>query len=215
MNRYVACSCCCRSASRLRMAACTDTSSAEVGSSADHHVGPGAEGAPRSRPAAFRAAGQLAGGAALGGGPPAGPRRSARPAGPAAPSPVSPASRVSGRVIRLRTVCRRFSAESGFWNTICSARRISRGRRRASGLSGLSSKVTTEPWSGAVQPEQDPGQRGLAAARLADQAECLAPEHSQVHNWPAPGRHRGKVFDSFLDRHDRAAGPVGGQRRRR
>ncbi len=37
-------------------------------------------------------------------------------------APDRPASLVRDLSIRCRTLCRRFSAESGFWKTICMAR---------------------------------------------------------------------------------------------
>ena len=179
------------------MAACTDTSSAEVGSSHTTISGRG-EGAGDRHPL-LEPAGKLARAAAAGGGPPAGPRRSARPAGRAAPAPDSPASRVSGRLIRLRTVCRRLSAESGFWNTICSARSVSRGRRRASGPSGAPSSVTTEPGSGAVSPSST---RASVVLPLPDSP--TSPSVSPVAHatgrrpasaWTPPGEGLGQSLD--------------------
>ena len=73
-----------------------------------------------------------------------------------------------------RTLCRRFSAESGFWKMICSARSWSRLRWGAVGASLDPDISSAEPSSGRAQPEQHPGQGGLPAARLADQAERLA-----------------------------------------
>ena len=105
---------------------------------------------------------------------------------------------------------RRLRAESGFWNTICSARRASRGRRRASGLSGLPCRVTTEPWSGAVSPSRtrasvvlplpdSPTSPSVSPARIdrSTPARALTP--------PAEG------LGQPLDDHERVGGAVAGQ----
>ena len=47
---------------------------------------------------------------------------------------------------------RRLSAESGFWNTICSARTCSRSRLAILPATGLPSSSTIEPSSGSVRP---------------------------------------------------------------
>ena len=66
--------------------------------------------------------------------------------------PDRPASLASGRLIRRRTVCRRFSAESGFWNTICRDLSRSSGRWRRSAGSGAPSNSIIEPSSGSTRP---------------------------------------------------------------
>ena len=176
------------------MAACTDTSSADVGSSQTTTSGRG----PKARAIATRCFRP----------PDSWPGRSARwrsssrteaissASRSRSAVPESPASRVSGRLIRLRTECRRFSAESGFWNTICSARRVSRGRRRASGLSGLPSRVTTEPWSGAVSPSRTRASVVLplpdSPTRPSVSPRCTA-RSTPASAWTPPG----KVFESL------------------
>ncbi len=187
----------CRSASRLRIAACTDTSSADVGSSQTTMRGP----PPNARAMAtrcFRPPDSCRG-------------RSDRCLGSirtdrirsvsrsVSAEPDRPASLTSGLQISWRTVCLRFSAESGFWKTICSALSCAGLRRLRSAPSGWPSSSIDRPGVGRDQPEQDSRERCLTAAGLPDQAERLAAFDVQVH--PGQRMHRlaarAKVFDRF------------------
>ena len=68
---------------------------------------------------------------------------------------------------------RRLSAESGFWNTICSAR-MSSVVRPLSVAGELPAVELDRAGRRRHEPEQRSRERGLAAARLADEAERLA-----------------------------------------
>ena len=111
----------CSSTSRLRIAACTDTSSAEVGSSQTTSFGsPANARAIASR--CFSPPESWPGfGADVALGEAHGLHRARASAGSAA-APVRPASLRSVRFRIRLTACRRLSAESGFWKTICRSR---------------------------------------------------------------------------------------------
>jgi hypothetical protein len=87
---------------------------------------------------------------------------------------------VSGRLMMARTLCRRFSAESGFWKMICSARSWSRLRLGTVGASFGPGHLERRALVGRAQAEQHPGQGGLPAARLADQAERLTDTQVEI-----------------------------------
>ena len=134
MKRYVTPSRVCRSTSRFRIAACTDTSSAEVGSSQTTTCGSPA----KARAMATRCLRP----------PESWVGRSGRcrssirtelissTSRACSASPERPASRCSARPTSRRTLWRRLSAESGFWNTIWSDFTCSRVRPRASPATG-------------------------------------------------------------------------------
>ena len=143
----------CSSTSRLRIAACTDTSSAEVGSSQTTTSGSPANAraiatrcfrppescvgrSARCRSASLHRADQLQ------------QPRLQRLAVAAPPAASARGPRAGARV------CRRLSAESGFWKTIWSALTCSRVRSRASPATAAPSSSTADPGSGSVDAEQ-------------------------------------------------------------
>ena len=101
-----------------------------------------------------------------------------------------PASRCSARPTSRRTLWRRLSAESGFWKTIWSAFTCSRVRLRASPATATPRELDLRPRIGRGQAEQDAGEGGLAAARLADEAERLAGADVEVDVDQPRGRAR-------------------------
>src|SRR5918996_44412 len=134
------------------MAACTDTSSAEVGSSQTTTRGSPAN----ARPIATRCLRppESCTGRALS-------RRSSKRTEEAISrrrasrsSPRTPRSFVTARPMMRRTEARRLRAESGFWKTVCRARTCSKSRFTIRGSSGRPSSSTVEPWSGAVNPRR-------------------------------------------------------------
>ena len=86
---------------------------------------------------------------------------------------LAPPSLRTARVRIWRVLQAGLSVESGFWKTIWMARRASCERLPALALSTPPSKVMV-PESGGSRPGDALGERRLAAARLADQAEGLA-----------------------------------------
>ncbi len=161
------------------MAACTETSSAEVGSS---HT------TMRGSPAKARAM------ATRCFSPPESWRgltarcrsvsrtertRSLRRASSALP--LKPASRFSARLIRCRIECERFSAESGFWKTICIALIWSSLRFASRGASALPFQFDGAAFVRWHQAEQKPGEGRLAAAGFADQPERFAGPQIERH----------------------------------
>ena len=79
----------------------------------------------------------------------------------------------AGRPTISATVCRGLSESYGFWKTIWTRRRASRGRRPARDASGEPSRLIVPP-SGSCRPDDAAGDRGLAAAGFAHQCDALA-----------------------------------------
>ena len=163
-----------RSTSRLRIAACTETSSAETGSSHSTSVGLPGEGAgdrdPLLQAARERRRAGRRGAAARASPTRASSSHRARPA--SLPRAARPGSS-SARRRMLRTVWLGFSAVSGFWNTICSCAAGS-WLRLARPAASLASNSIAPPL-GSSEADDALRERALAAARLAHQPEHLAP----------------------------------------
>ncbi len=180
----------CSSTSRLRIAACTETSRARRRLVADDDLRLAGEGA-RDCDALLEAAREL------------NRLLRQRPLGDAhastkgrcsrasAISPRIPASlRIERRRMR-RTEWRRLRAESGFWKTICSDAKIV-PRALLVPRRELSALERRDACRRRHDAEQRPGQRGLAAARLADEPERLARPHRLRSRRRARGR-RGRA----------------------
>ena len=94
----------------------------------------------------------------------------------APPSPRRAAKRASTTTARSAAapICARFSAESGFWNTICSDFTCSSLRRVTRAGRAVPSSSSVAPSSGESRPSKQLGERRLAAAGFADEPERLA-----------------------------------------
>ena len=108
------------STSRLRIAACTETSSAEVGSS--HTTSFGSPAKARAIATRCLRPPESCTGFCVSVRSVTRTRETRSCIRCSAAVPVTPASLRSERSRIRRTACRRLSAESGFWKTICSAR---------------------------------------------------------------------------------------------
>ena len=87
---------------------------------------------------------------------------------------MTPVSLTIARLRIRRTVQLRLSAESGFWNTICTARRSSAVRSPVLPSTTLPSMLQLATRIGRVDAEHRLGQRRLAGTRLTDETERLA-----------------------------------------
>ena len=152
MKRYATSLELCSSASRLRIAACTETSSADVGSSQTTTRGSPANARaiatrclrpPESsagRAWMSRVSKRTEWASSM--------RRSSRS------RPCLPSSFVIARPMMRWMEKRRLSAASGFWKTICSARTSSASRFAIFPATGWPSSSTVEPSSGSVRPSR-------------------------------------------------------------
>ncbi len=140
------------SASRLRIAACTETSSADVGSS--HTTRRGSPANARAMATrCFKPPDSWPGRTSISrsSNRTSCARRRTRSSRSAR---VAPSSFVTARPMIRRTEERRFNAVSGSWNTICTARTCPASRWPTRAPSGVPSSSRRDPASGAVRPSR-------------------------------------------------------------